>query len=171
MRASRQSIILVTAWLSISMAGSPLHPRLLAQEPVSPGRISIQAFIRMHALNGALVLDVRSTEAYRAGHIPGAIHVPLDHIEARAEELQSLVQHRLVVTYCSCPEEHASLAAVKVLDANGIPNAAALVGGYPAWLGKGGKVERAGNSELSTQELRANLEPANPERGTWNPEQ
>jgi rhodanese-related sulfurtransferase len=111
------------------------------REPVL-GRIAIEDFIQLHAFNGALVLDVRGTDAYRAGHIPGAVHVPLDQIEARAEEIQALVKHRAVVTYCSCPEEHASLVAVRLLDASGVPHASALVGGYPAWVAKGGKIEK-----------------------------
>jgi len=143
MSVRRQSIIRVSVLLWSAFVGPVVGAQTPAQdaEP-APGRIGIQAFIRMQALDAALVLDVRSTDAYRAGHIPGAVHVPLDHIAARAEELQSLVKHRMVVTYCSCPEEHASLAAVRLLDANGIPGAAALVGGYQGCVEKGGKVER-----------------------------
>lgn len=145
MSVRRQLIIRVSLsiWIVAGTAGLAQSPQRESQP--TPGRIGIEAFIQMHALKAALVLDVRSTEAYRAGHIPGAVHVPLDHIAARAEELQSLVKQRMVVAYCSCPDEHASLIAVRLLDANGIPNAAALVGGFPAWVGKGGKAEKSGS--------------------------
>jgi len=136
MRANRQSII----WLVALMLMWTVGPA--SAEVATLGRIRIESFIRMHAMKAVLVLDVRGTDAYRAGHIPGAVHVPLDHIAARAEELQALVRNRMVVAYCSCPEEHSSLAAVKLLDANGIPNAAALVGGLPAWVSKGGRTDK-----------------------------
>ena len=34
-----------------------------------------------------LVLDVRSAEEYAAGHVPGAIHVPVDELPARLAEV------------------------------------------------------------------------------------
>jgi len=91
-----------------------------------------------------LVIDVRSTDAYRAGHIPGALHVPLDQVASRADEIRALAKppHQ-IVAYCSCPEEHASLAAVSILAEHGMPNASALVGGFGEWVRRGGRVERS----------------------------
>ncbi len=109
-----------------------------------PGRITMDAFVRMYALKAVLVLDVRGIDAYRAGHIAGAVHVPLDQIAERAEEIRSLIKPPdSVVTYCSCLDEHASLAAVRVLADHGIPHASALIGGYPEWVERGGKIEKA----------------------------
>jgi rhodanese-related sulfurtransferase len=133
MRTHRQSIIFLLAVLLTGSAGAQSEP----------GRIGIDAFIRMHAMKAVLVIDVRGTDAYRAGHIPGALHVPLDQIAARADEIRSLVKApHPIVTYCSCPEEHASLAAVRLLAEHGISNASALVGGFPAWVAKGGIAEK-----------------------------
>ena len=44
-----------------------------------------------------VVLDVRPTVEYTAGHIPGAVSVPLDELEHRLEELPEDVE---VVAYC-----------------------------------------------------------------------
>lgn len=134
MRTHRQSIILL---LVVLLTGSARG----AQS--APGRIGIDAFMRMHAMKAVLVIDVRGTDAYRAGHIPGALHVPLDQIAARADEIRSLAKApNPLVTYCSCPEEHASLVAVQLLGEHGISNASALVGGFPAWVAKGGIAEK-----------------------------
>jgi rhodanese-related sulfurtransferase len=87
----------------------------------------------------ALVIDVRTAESFAAGHIAGAINVPLPDIEPRARELRDLAGGRSVVAYCSCPDEHASIAAGVILIRHGVPGVSALVGGYSAWVKGGGK--------------------------------
>src|SRR5262245_8057330 len=133
MHTHRQSIVGLLA--ALVFAGGAVQRE--------PGRIGMDAFMRMHAMKGALVIDVRGTDAYRAGHIPGALHVPLDQIASRADEIRALARPpHPIVAYCSCPEEHASLAAVAILAEHGIANASALVGGFGEWVRKGGKVDK-----------------------------
>jgi rhodanese-related sulfurtransferase len=51
------------------------------------------------ALSGSqppVVVDVRPDEAFRAGHIPGARHIPRDALEA---SLDQIPRDRPVVTY------------------------------------------------------------------------
>lgn len=43
-----------------------------------------------------LVVDVRTEEAYQAGHIPGALHIPGNEVEERMAELP---KDRLLVFY------------------------------------------------------------------------
>jgi SAM-dependent methyltransferase len=62
-------------------------------------RIPVDEFKQLQAKGGVLVLDVRDAEHYRAGHLPGAILMPLDTVEARAAELRR--EKRPIVTYCS----------------------------------------------------------------------
>ncbi|GGS28936.1 ArsR/SmtB family transcription factor [Actinokineospora fastidiosa] len=63
-----------------------------------------------------VVLDVRPWDEYAAGHIPGALSIPLAELEKRLSELPSDVD---VVAYCR--GEHCVLAqeAVRLLRANG----------------------------------------------------
>lgn len=42
------------------------------------------------------VVDVRGAEAYAAGHIPGALHIPADEVDARLAEIP---RDRAVVPY------------------------------------------------------------------------
>jgi rhodanese-related sulfurtransferase len=56
----------------------------------------------MNRLNGEhppVVLDVRSPDEYRVGHVPGAINIPHRQIGARLDELTEAKQRGLVV-YC-----------------------------------------------------------------------
>ena len=46
----------------------------------------------------AVLIDVRSREAYAEGHIPGALEHPVDEIEGRAAEIRKM--GRLPILYC-----------------------------------------------------------------------
>jgi rhodanese-related sulfurtransferase len=46
-----------------------------------------------------VVLDVRGADAYRAGHIPGAVLVPLETVAGRAAEYAKVAKP--IVTYCA----------------------------------------------------------------------
>jgi ABC-type sugar transport system ATPase subunit len=54
---------------------------------------------------GPLVVDVRSSEEYAAGHVPDARHIPLDELEQRLGELP---RNRQIVTYCTMRHPGAS---------------------------------------------------------------
>src|SRR5262245_26334674 len=49
--------------------------------------------------SGARLVDVRSVEEYEAGHLDGAVNIPVDEIEKRAGELEPKSQG--VVVYCA----------------------------------------------------------------------
>jgi rhodanese-related sulfurtransferase len=46
-----------------------------------------------------VILDVRSDAEYRAGHVPGALHIPFTDVRARAESIPGGKDETLVV-YC-----------------------------------------------------------------------
>lgn len=46
----------------------------------------------------AEIVDVRSAERYREGHIPGALHVPAAEVESRAGEIRRW--GKLPILYC-----------------------------------------------------------------------
>lgn len=62
------------------------------------------------------VLDVRPVEEYQAGHIPGALSVPLKDLEQR---LGDLPRHREIVAYCRGPYCVLAVEAVEKLRAFG----------------------------------------------------
>ena len=47
-----------------------------------------------------IVLDVRTPEEFRAGHIPGAVNIPYNHLPARISELPDASDKDIVV-YCA----------------------------------------------------------------------
>ena len=83
------------------------------------------------------VLDVRPAEEYVAGHLPGAINIPLAELEKRLQEFQPSKQ---VVAYCRGPHCVLAFDAVARLRKNGI-SAKRLDGGLPEWRLAGLPVE------------------------------
>ncbi len=92
-------------------------------EPVSP-----EELLRRIQQGLVTVIDVRPREEYAAGHLPGAINVPLDELSERAEELRG----QEVVAYCRGPHCVLAFDAVAQLRAKGI-SAQRLSGGMPEW--------------------------------------
>lgn len=64
----------------------------------------------------AAVLDVRPLEEYLAGHIPGALSIPLEELEARLGELPDTTE---IVAYCRGVNCVLSREAARVLTARG----------------------------------------------------
>jgi len=62
------------------------------------------------------VLDVRPPEEYRAGHLPGALSIPLKELERR---LSDLPHEREIVAYCRGPYCVLAVEAVEMLRARG----------------------------------------------------
>ena len=65
-----------------------------------------------------VVLDVRPTVEYTAGHIPGAVSVPLDELEAQLKDLPDDVE---IVAYCRGAYCVLAYDAVRLLSAAGRP--------------------------------------------------
>jgi rhodanese-related sulfurtransferase len=79
------------------------------------------------------VLDVRPPEEYRAGHLPGALSVPLKELELR---LADLPHDREIVAYCRGPYCVLAVEAVEILRARGFA-AFRLEEGVPDWQARG----------------------------------
>lgn len=84
------------------------------------------------------VLDVRPPEEYAAGHLPGAVNIPLSELEQRLGELEP---EQEVVAYCRGPHCILAFDAVAALRAAG-RTAHRLQDGYPEWEREGLPVER-----------------------------
>jgi rhodanese-related sulfurtransferase/DNA-binding transcriptional ArsR family regulator len=84
------------------------------------------------------VLDVRPPEEYTAGHLPGAINVPVDKLEGY---LSKLPKRKEVIAYCRGPYCLMSFDAVEKLRKRGW-KARRLQEGFPEWRAAGLPVER-----------------------------
>ncbi len=85
------------------------------------------------------LLDVRPEDEFAAGHLPGALNIPLRRLERR---LASLPPDQEVIAYCRGPYCVLSFEAVAALRQRGF-NARRLEDGYPEWRAAGLPVESA----------------------------
>jgi len=83
------------------------------------------------------VLDVRPSEEYEAGHIPGALNVPLDKIRQR---LAKLPRDQEIIAYCRGEYCVLAFEAVATLREKGF-TARRLEEGYPEWKAAGLPIE------------------------------
>jgi rhodanese-related sulfurtransferase len=83
------------------------------------------------------VLDVRPPEEYAAGHVPGAINIPVHELQKR---LHDLPKRKEVIAYCRGPYCLMSYDAVALLRKKGL-KARRLQDGLPEWRAAGLPIE------------------------------
>lgn len=110
-----------------------------ALEPVDRSRL-----VERVRTGAVTVLDVRPPEEYEAGHIPGAVSVPLSELEQRLAEFP---RDREIVAYCRGPYCVMALEAVDVLRSHGF-EAIRMEEGVPDWRARGFPV-RTGDGVIS----------------------
>jgi rhodanese-related sulfurtransferase len=83
---------------------------------------------------GFVLLDVRSPELFRAGHLPEAHHLPHGRLNAR--NLDGLPATELYVVYCAGPHCNGADKAAVRLATLGRP-VKKMIGGVTGWLDEG----------------------------------
>jgi molybdopterin/thiamine biosynthesis adenylyltransferase/rhodanese-related sulfurtransferase len=89
--------------------------------------------------NGVVLIDVRESEEWDAGHIPGAKHVPRGYLESRIEGAAP-DKDAPVVLYCASGNRSA-LAAHTLTELLGYKDVASMTGGITLWKDRGYEVE------------------------------
>ena len=106
--------------------------------------ISMQELLkRARSQSDVVILDTRPANEYAAGHIAGALSVPVEELRRRLRELP---KNRKYVAYCRGPYCVYADEAVKLLQANG-RQARRLLEGFPEWRSAGFPV--ASGSQLT----------------------
>lgn len=84
-----------------------------------------------HDTKGACLMDVRTPQEYRQGHVPGSINIPLDSLS----RVQKKVKNRNTPLYVYCLSGARSRQAVSQLGQMGYTNVT-NIGGYQKYKGK-----------------------------------
>ena len=131
-------------WLGLrelAVQSSPQMERVIAEkfgQPDGVAPVTSEELERLMELSEVVLIDVRPRLEYLAGHIPGAVSIPLEELGAA---LPSLPSGREVVAYCRGPFCLFSGEAVVRLREEG-RRARRLAGGYPEWAISGRGVDR-----------------------------
>ncbi len=85
--------------------------------------------MQLAAAGEAMVIDVRPASEYEAGHVPGAVNIPIDSLPQRLMELPHTQE---IVAYCRGPYCMLAFDAVEQLRKSGF-RARRLEDGFPEW--------------------------------------
>ena len=89
------------------------------------GPVELERMIQTGEVN---LVDVRASEDYNEGHIPGAVNLPKD----RWQTLQGLRKEKVNVLYCYSQVCHLAAAAAVAFSGEGYP-VMEMEGGFRAW--------------------------------------
>ena len=110
-----------------------------ATEYMSPGLAPEQLLEKLDTDKAPLVVDVRKPAEFGVAHIPGAINIPLDEIEARLDEFK---HNNGVLIYCINGSRTRQAEAI-LLGAD-IPNVYHLEGTFSGWIQRKHPIEKGG---------------------------
>jgi len=110
---------------------------LAKRESMEP--VQADELLRRVRAGEVTLIDVRPASEYRAGHIAGALSVPLAELEAR---LKTLPRKREIVAYCRGPYCVLAVEAVELLRKRGF-RAQRMEQGVVDWRARGWRVEVA----------------------------
>jgi rhodanese-related sulfurtransferase/DNA-binding transcriptional ArsR family regulator len=103
--------------------------RLYFETPTQLEAIDSSELLRRVEAGDVTVLDVRPRDEYLAGHIPGAVSMPVAELERRLSEIPP---DRPVIAYCRGPFCVFAVEAVEMLRSHGY-SAARMEDGLPDW--------------------------------------
>ncbi|MGW5278056.1 rhodanese-like domain-containing protein [Streptomyces collinus] len=129
---------------------------IFRRDPRAPGRVTVQEAAARTGHGGAadsavaVLLDVREPDEWRAGHAPGAVHLPLSELSglSAGAGLPAAAHARPLVVICRSGNR--SRRAAELLAARGA-DAVDVIGGMREWAAAGLPVVdgRGGNGTVA----------------------
>ena len=92
-------------------------------------KISCQSLISLSNQDQALIVDLRSSEAFNSGHITASINIPLNDISRRSNEITNSTKSLVLV----CETGSSSTNAGETLKKEGLKDIFILRGGINEW--------------------------------------
>ena len=121
------TFVAALAFATALAAPSPDAAKRVAATGVAPGYVDVPSADKLMAA-GVTVLDVRTAEEFRAGHLPGALNIPFDEVAKRHAEVGPPATPVLVY----CKSGRRSAVAAQELKKAGF-NAIYDMKAYDAW--------------------------------------
>lgn len=143
------AICLVGAGLGLlinafSPQGIPLLGPVPAPHKKGIEQIALERVWALFQVKKGVFVDARSAEEFRAGHIPGALLLPLDAFEETVSSWTNLIPaDTLLITYCSGEGCESSTDVAALLVEEGYSQVKVFFGGWEHWKRAGYPVEKA----------------------------
>lgn len=141
--ALRSSLTLGFAWLfalTLSACGTAEPDASSGSEASTDATVSVREVSQDEALaigggeGAALFLDVRSTDEFASGHVPGALNISVDELKDRLGDLEASRDSEIIVY---CERGGRANTATDMLMAAGFTNLGHLTGDMSAWRAAG----------------------------------
>lgn len=118
--------------IAAAAAASGVEAPVAAESGLVPAvqQIDSDRAVELLAEPGYLLLDVRTASEYDADHAPNAVHIPLDQLPQRVEELGQTEK-----VLCICQAGGRSQAAAEFLSSAGFNETYNILGGMSGWSG------------------------------------
>ncbi len=136
----RRSLLIVMAGAALGLAANAISPRripIITPPKAAPQASATVALEEAKALWGsgtAVFLDARATADYRAGHIAGALSLPIEEFEDHYPQIQPmLTPESTIVAYCDGLDCDLSHRLMDRLHELGYHNVRLLVNGWTTW--------------------------------------
>jgi phage shock protein E len=133
-----------TAALFMTRAGEPEHKTEATKNEARPGtaqvkNIGVQEFEKLRTDKKNVVLDVRTSTEYAAGHMPGAINIDVNGSEFE-KKVKALDPSKTYLVHCAAGVRSArACGKLSKLNFGHLYN---LEGGFRAWEKAGNKAEK-----------------------------
>jgi rhodanese-related sulfurtransferase len=127
--------------MALALLGSVVGPVAVAQAGHGNDVMALDAdYVSAQYAKGRKLtaIDLRSPDAYRRGHLPGARSLPFEQLIARFEEVP---RSDLVVLYCDCARSEVEVA-YWFLRGKQYRNLSILGQGFSTWVERGHPVEK-----------------------------
>lgn len=97
----------------------------------------------LFSMNETLFIDSRMADAFKAGHIYGAVNIPYDDkIDTIILDELSVSKEKSLVVYCDGSQCQSSVGLAKLLHDQGFTNIRVFFGGWKEWQMEGLPVEK-----------------------------
>lgn len=117
-------------------------PETRAAISAGPQMISRETADSLFQTGSALFVDARHPFDYKAGHIRGAISLPLAEFDTRKAMLDSIPKNRLIVAYCDGAECNSSIELSVRITKEGFTDVKIFFGGWREWVAANLPTER-----------------------------
>jgi len=174
--AGRRGVIICLAGAVFGVLFNAVSPRginLLGpvphREAKGIGELGLEEAWDLYKERTGVFVDARSAEEFAAGHIPGALLLPLDDFDEAVSSWKDLIPlETLLIAYCAGAGCDSSLDVAELLREEGYSRVKVFFGGWEQWKGAGYPVEKEkqpGKEPQGASVLQSNRDVSRPEGG------
>ncbi|MGM0953903.1 MAG: rhodanese-like domain-containing protein [Pseudomonadota bacterium] len=125
----------VNHYILVSLFAAFLVAILVLEARRGGAKVSSQGLVSLMNKDEAVIVDIRDRKDFAQGHITGSVHIPLNSVKSRANELNKFKDKDVQIVVVDKMGQHSAMA-VKQLNAEGFDSVVRLNGGIADWQGE-----------------------------------